>query len=137
MFDFFYAALQQQRQGNAVSVSRGRAGIKAVCARLAVCAFCSATLLLAGYYSHLLYLAWFPAAQPVAELPYKLSTQRYFYKKQPLPEIAEVTETEDAPVEDEQADDSASAEEGDTPPLTENKADLRDRVEQAMKDLHP
>lgn len=138
MFDFFSAALQQQRSGNAVNISRRRRGIKTICVHAAVVIVCSVALLLAGHYSRLLFLAWFTAERPLPEQPYKLSTQRYFYKKQPLSEIAtDAVEVEEVPAEDEQTDDIAPVEDNDIEPSKDNQAALRERVERAMKDLRP
>lgn len=137
MFDFFNAASQQQRSGNAVSIPRRRYGIKALCRFCVVSIFCGAILLLAGHYSHLLYLAWFTPEQPVTESPYKVSTQRYFYKKQPLPEMADIPATEPLPVDDEQPEESEAAENSEAEPVPDNQTDLRERVEQALKDMRP
>lgn len=132
MFNFFYAALQQQGSGNAVKVVRYRPGKKTVCVRFALGILCGTALLLAGHYGHLLYSAWFAESPPVVERPYKPSTQRYFYKKQPLPEAVEAIESETALPDDTQPDEVDIE-----PPEPDNRADLRERVEQAIKELQP
>ena len=137
MFTFFNAAQRQRKSGAAVKVPRVRYRVTTMAVVICATLLCWGGLIMVGHYSRLLYSFWLPTYESTVEmaqqLPYKLSTQRYFYKTHPLPPVSEPADTTDelsdeGDVDPEVADEQVQ--EG-------SSAHLRERVERALKELTP
>lgn len=130
MFEFYFAAHQQQETGQRVTVQLQKRGKTKYAIWVLVTSLWFAGMVLAGGYAQQLWAIWIVKTEnPVEEAPpYKQSTQHYFFKKQPLPVVVE-------PAEDEADEDATIEDEGAATEESEEKAGLRERVKNALNEL--
>ena len=137
MFEFYIAAREQKETGHPGIFSRQKhSTIIYVICLLLICLWFAGMVLVGGY-ARQLWVLWIVKAEVTveAETPaFKQSTQHYFFKKQPLPVVESVEEEDDPGVAVENAPSSSEDEEN-TVEESDEKAGLRERVENALNEL--
>lgn len=138
MFDFYTAAQRQERTGQRVTVLRAGYRLKNRIVAGVLLLLWGSMLVIAGGCAHQLWRLWFvPVQQSDAneEAPFKLATQHYFFKKQPLPEM--VVEPDEAePIDDEEEISDEPIESSVNEGEGAGKDELRERVKKAIEALN-